>query len=171
MQAFAVIVGLMAIALFFYYRAKAESDMTGRIGIPGNGAPGRAIRRIAGSSPIANIGDPITAAATLMVSMQSEEFVLGDGDEEIIEKLLLNIGDKNAIEAAMDYAKWAAIEVADAKFTIDRLGKYLRTQLDDSEKVHFLELLDEANQKIGGCYDFGSSRMRLARKMGLEVAR
>ena len=127
MQTFAVIIGLMGVALFFYYRAKAEGDGANRLAVPGGRTRRKAIARLSGSSPISDINDPITAAATLMIAIQSEEFVLGDGDEEIVEKLLLNIGDKDSVGSAMDYAKWAVIEVADAKFTIDRLGKYLRT--------------------------------------------
>ncbi len=165
MQTLILIICLLAVAVFFYRRSKGESGISRRLGISST----RSFRPAIGTSPSTKISDAVTAAATLLVSLQSEEFVLGDADEEIIEKLLLNITDEETASTAMGYAKWAVIEVSDASFVIDRLGSLLRSQLTDSEKRQFLEMLDEANLNIGGCYDFGSSRMQLAKQMGLET--
>ncbi len=120
-------------------------------------------------APVASIKDPLVAAATLMVSIQSEEFVLGDGDEEVIGDLLAALSGVEGVEEAINYAKWAVLQVPDAQLTIDELGNFLKSQLTRSEKIDFLELLDEANRKIAGCRDYESSRMRLASKMGLTV--
>ncbi len=166
MQTLISIICLLAIAVFFYRRSKGKNSISRRLGI----SDAKSIRPVITTSPITKISDPVTAAATLLVSLQSEEFVLGDADEEIIENLLLNIAEQETVDAALGYAKWAVIEVSDASFVIDRLGTLLRSQLTDSEKQQFLAMLDEANTNIGGCYDFGSSRMRLAQQMGLETA-
>jgi hypothetical protein len=166
MQTLILIICLLAISVFFYYRSKGENSLSRRLGI----SDARSISPVISTSPITKISDPVTAAATILISLQSEEFVLGDADEEVIEKLLLNITDQETVNAAIEYAKWAVIEVSDATFVIDRLGNLLRSHLDNREKQQFLEMLDEANLKIGGCYDFSSSRIRLAQQMGLEIA-
>ena len=126
-------------------------------------------RKMTGFAAVTAIDDPLVAAATLMVSIQSEEFVLGDGDEEIIAILLARLIEGEAPEQALDYAKWAALQGPNTSYVIDALGNFLRQQLTRPEKMEFLELLDEADQKIGGCHDYGSSRLRLASQMGLKV--
>lgn len=160
------ITGLLLIALYFYHRAKSESGISARLGITYN----QKFLPIGKTSAITRIGDPVVAAATLLFAIQSEEFVLGDADEEVVEDLLLKIADKDAVSAAISYAKWAVIEVSDLEFTIERLGELLSAQLDEEEKIQFLNMIDEANVMIGGCYDYSTSRARLAKKIGLEIA-
>ncbi|MCP4182683.1 MAG: hypothetical protein GY761_05115 [Hyphomicrobiales bacterium] len=166
MSTLIVIIGLLIVAAYFYHRAKSQTSLSVRLGISQN----KPFMQIGKTSAITRIGDPVVAAATLLFSIESEEFVLGDADEEVIENLLLNIASQEAVTSAIDYAKWAVIEVNDANFVIERLGKLLSAQLDKKEKIQLLEMTDEANFRIGGCYDYSNSRARLAKNMGLEIA-
>ena len=166
MSTLIVIICLLIVAIYFYHRAKSQNSLAVRLGISEN----RKFVPIGKTSAVTRISDPVVAAATLLFSIQSEEFVLGDADEEIIENLLLKISDQESVASAIHYAKWAIGEVNDANFVIERLGELLSTQLDKEEKIQFLEMMDEANIKIGGCYDYSTSRACLAKNMGLEIA-
>jgi hypothetical protein len=166
MSTLIVIIGLLIVAVYFYHRAKSQSSLSVRLGIPQN----KTFLPIVKTSAITRISDPVVAAATLLYSIQSEEFVLGDADEEVIENLLLKIADQEIVASAINYARWEIIEVNDANFVIERLGEFLSAQLDKEEKIQFLEMTDEANLKIGGCYDYSTSRSRLAKNIGLEIA-
>lgn len=166
MSTLVIITGLLIAATYFYYRAKSQSSMTVRFGVSNK----RNLIPISKTSPVTRISDPVVAAATLLYSIQSEEFVLGDADEEIIESLLLKISNQEAVSSAVDYAKWAVFEVNDANYVIERLGEFLNAQLDEDEKIQLLEMMDEANLKIGGCYDYSGSKTLLAKNMGLEIA-
>ena len=173
MRLFATIICFLVIGLFWWITMKRSGKNVGRIVSRIGSARGsmrrRALRDIANLSPITAIQKPLIAAATIMVSIQSEEFVLGDGDEEILEILLARLAGEQEIEEAMKYAKWAILQVTDSNAVVDKLGGFLKLQLDNNEKIQFLGLLDEANAKIGGCYDFAASKLRLANMMGIEV--
>ena len=88
----------------------------------------------------------------------------------MIEEMLLNLADKDSVNEAMIYAKWAILQGTERKLVIDKLGTFLKLQLSEDEKIGFLNLLDTANQEIGGCYDYSASRDRLIRRIGLESA-
>jgi len=160
------IFGLIIVAVYFYHRAKSQNSLSARLGIQQN----KTFLPIGKTTAITRISDPVVAAATLLYSMQSEEFVPGDADEDIIKNLLLKIADQQVVDSAIDYAKWAIMEVNDANFVIERLGDLLNAQLDKKEKIEFLKMTEEANSKIGGCYDYANSRSRLAKNIGLEIA-
>ena len=168
------IFGVIMTAVVWWYRlktaSKAVGDVANHIGkIRGNLRRKNLLKK-ADMSPITAIASPLVAASTLLFAMQSEEFVLGEGDEAVIEEMLLNLADKDSVNEAMIYAKWAILQGTERKLVIDKLGTFLKLQLNEDEKIGFLNLLDSANQEIGGCYDYSASRDRLIRRIGLESA-
>jgi hypothetical protein len=160
-------------AIFWWYRLRDAGRIAGKVASKVGTVRGnmrrKALRSKAGMSPITAIDNPLIAAATLMFSTQSEEFVLGDGDEQIIQELLLSLADQESVEEAMIYSKWAITQIGDPNMVIDKLGVFLKTQLEKPEKLRFLELLSEANSEIGGCYNFAATSKRLSRMMGLQT--
>lgn len=173
MHILAAIIGFIVMAFFWWNRLKdagqAAGEVANKVGVVRGNIRRKALRRKAEMSPITAIDNPLIAAATLLFSTQSEEFVLGEGDEEVIEKLLLNLANKENVSEAMIYARWAITQIGDPKMVIDKLGVLLKSQLKDDEKHQLMELLKQANTQIGGCYNFDVTSGRLARKMGLEV--
>lgn len=171
MHILAAILGFIGIAFFWWYRlrdvGKVAGEVVNQAGIARGKFKRKAHLKKANMSPITAIDNPLIAAATLMFSTQSEEFVLGDHDEEVIAELLLTLADKEDVEEAIVYARWAISQIGDPKMVIDKLGIFLKSQLSDDEKLKFLDLLEEANTKIGGCYNFAATNQRLANKMGL----
>ena len=168
------VIGVIMSAVFWWYRIKTASKAVGEVAnqvgkVRGN-IKRKGLRKKASMSPITAIDNPLIAASTLLFSMQSEEFVPGEKDEEVIAGLLLNLADKNSVEEAVIYAKWAVLQVPDSKLVIDKLGKFLKDQLSENEKNEFLALLDAADDEIGGCYNFNASRNRLLRRLGLASA-
>ena len=172
MSILATIIAILAIAFFWRLRnsgaRSASAQIAERIGVRSD-MRRRSGRDLTDLSPINAIKSPLVAAATLMVKTQSEEFVLGDGDEEIIQQLLLDLAPSEEVDEAMHYAKWAVLEISDSDLVIDELGYFLKTQITDAEKTQFVELLELANRKIGGCYDFAASRTRLIKSLEMEV--
>jgi len=171
MQTLIAIAGFIGLVFLWWSRFKTAKSVATKVGgVLGHMQYTRESKK-AGLASLGEIKSPVVAAATIIVSLQSEEFVLGEGDEEIIETLLLRISSREEVSEAMIYAKWAVLQGVSANEIVARLGGFLKSQLDDEEKIWFLELLDEANNAIGGCYDFANSRARLAQSMGLEIAR
>ena len=169
MNILVAILAIIAVYMLWYFRPRSAAGRAKR-GVKRLSAQTSNLKRDAtGFAAIKAIDDPMVAAATLMVSIQSEEFVLGEGDEEIIAILLARLVEGETAERALEYGRWAALQEPDTNLVIDTLGNFLKQQLTRPEKVEFLELLDEAEQKISGCHDYGSSRMRLASQMGLKV--
>ncbi len=173
MHILAAIIGFIAMGLFWWYRlretARVAGEVANKIGTVRGNIRRKNLRDKANMSPITAIDNPLIAAATLMFSIQSEEFVLGDGDEEIIEELLLSLADRKSVEEAMIYGRWAITQITDSGLIVDKLGEFLKTQLEEQEKQQFLSLLQKADREIGGCYNFIATSKRLSRKMGLEV--
>ena len=174
MHILVAIFGVIMTAVIWWYRLKSASKAVGEVAnqigkVRGNLRRKNLLKK-ADMSPITAIDSPLVAASTLLFSMQSEEFVLGDGDEAVIEEILLNLADKDSVSEAMTYAKWAILQGSERKLIIDKLGTFLNSQLSEDEKIGFLNLLDAANQEIGGCYDYNASRNRLIRRIGLESA-
>ena len=160
-----VLSALLLIAIGFYYRSKNTNSIVRRLGIQND----RGFRPLGRRSPVAKINDPIIAAATLIIAVQSEEFVLGEGDTDIVEQLLMRITDQEQAIYATSYAHWAVIEVGELDYIIETLGSFLGQHLNDDEKLEFLEMLDDANSSIGGSYDFDATRRQLIQYLGFET--
>ena len=174
MHILAAIIGFLGIALFWWYRLKDAGKVAGEVAsklgtIRGN-IRREALRKKAGMSPITAIDNPLIAAATLLYSNQSEVTKLGKNEEETIAVILRSIGDQESLQEAIIYARWAVTQIDDTSMVIDKLGKFLRTRLNNEEKYEMLEMLEEANRSIAGSNNFPRSKIRLAGKMGIEIA-
>ena len=173
MHIFATIIGILALVIAWWYKIRSAGKITREVadifGITPGNLSQKALRKLSSNSPITAIQNPLVAAATIIIAIQSEEFVLGQSDEDFIEGLLSPLGEAAQVDEAMTYGKWAAFEISDINVIIDKLGEFLKYQLDKSEKTQFLSMLDEANLEICGCYDYKASRLHLASKLGLEV--
>ncbi len=172
MHILGAIIGFIGMALFWWYRIKdakrAVDDITNTVSKFRGSRKRKALRQQANLSPITAIDNPLVAAATLMIAIQSEEFVLGENDEDDIGKILLNLANQKQVEEAMIYAKWAYQQVPYSEVIIDQLGTYLNNQLTDEEKNNFLDLLKQADDMIGGCHNLANTLAVLSDKLNID---
>lgn len=167
------LVGIIGAAAFWWYRVKFASDAANEaidaVGrVRGNIRRGK-IRKKAAMAPISAIDDPVVAAATLMVSIITEDNVLSPLVEEPIRKELANIAAPAALDEAMIYANWATNQVADVQNVIDVTGAFLAKQLNDDEKQDLVAMTIAAAPANKRSEQFPQRIKRLQQKLGLKL--
>jgi uncharacterized tellurite resistance protein B-like protein len=167
------LVGIIGGAAFWWYRVKATSDVANEafdaVGrVRGNMRRGK-IRKKAAMAPISAIDDPVVAAATIMVSIITEDSILSPLVEQPIRTQLANIATPAKLDETMLYAAWATNQVADVQNVIDVAGAYLSKQLSDDEKHELIEMIVAA-APIDKRSDLFPQRIkRLQQKLGLKL--
>lgn len=164
---------LIAVAVVWWYRIKYMSEAAGEaadaIGRVQSKIRREKMRKKSALSPITAIDNPITAAATIIASIASEDSVLSPILASSVRAQLekLETGDK--LDEALAYAKWASEQVANVPSVIDVAGKYLSTKLNDDEKQELIEMVMNAVPADKRHEAFPDRIKRLRQKLGLLV--
>ena len=168
-----VLVGIIGGAAFWWYRLKytseAANEALNAIGrVRGNMRRGK-IRKKAAMAPISAIDDPVVAAATIMVSIITEDNVLSPLVEQPIRAQLAAIATPAALDEAMIYAAWATNQVAEAQQIIDIAGTFLSKQLNDDEKQELIAMINAAAPTEKRAETYPQNMKRLRQKLGLKL--
>lgn len=154
----------------FRYFGEAASHAVDTVGRMRGNLRRRKLRKQAEMSPVTAIDDPVVAAATILVSIHSEDQPLLPDQEEAIRSELSGIAAGDAVEEAVIYAKWAASQVADVPLVVDRAGKFLATRLNNAEKDQLVRMTEQVAEEAGEAPKFHRLRVeRLRQKLGLMV--
>lgn len=166
------LLGLIGGAAFWWYRlrvvkdaASEAVDAAGRI----RGAYRRhRIRTKNEMAPLTAIDDPITAAATVILSIVSEDDPAGEVRVEALSSELARVSDAGRAEEALIYARWAIGEVVQTTTVIDKISPFLRTALNDAEKADLLAMLDRVAGTGAMPVQYRDRVSRLRVKLGMR---
>jgi hypothetical protein len=171
-----IILGLFSLIMFaaiWWYRMKYLSEAAGEaadaIGRVQSKIRREKMRKKSALAPITAIDDPITAAATIMASIASEDSVLSPILESGVRAQLEKLETGGKLEEALVYAKWASEQVANVPSVIDVAGKYLSTKLNDDEKHELIDMVMNAVPADKRHEAFPDRLKRLRVKLGLQV--
>jgi uncharacterized tellurite resistance protein B-like protein len=167
------LMGIVGGAVFWWYRMKATNDAANEVfdavgRVRGNMRRGK-IRKKAAMAPISAIDDPVVAAATIMVSIITEDTVLSPLVEQPIRAQLANIAAPAKLDETMLYAQWATNQVADVQSVIDIAGAYLSKELSENEKQELVEMIIAAAPVDKRSDLFPQRIKRLQQKLGLKL--
>lgn len=166
------IFGVMAAGAFWWYRLKYMSDAANEVASQVGKVQGhfrrQKLRKKAAVAPVAAIDDPVTAAATVMMAIGSEDKVVTDALETRIRDAIAPIAatKEKAVEA-VTYAKWASDQVADVQTVIDQTAKFLTGKLDEAEKEQLVAMVQSVILKEQRHPLYAQRIDRLRRKLGL----
>jgi hypothetical protein len=165
--------GLIMFAAVWWYRVKYMSEAVGEaadaIGRVQSKIRREKIRKKTAVAPVAAIDDPITAAATIMAAIASEDSVFSPDLEQSVRAQLEKIETGKKLDEAMVYAKWASEQVATVTSVIDIAGKYLSTKLNEEEKLDLIDMVIDAVPAGKRHQAFPDRLKRLRQKLGLQV--
>ncbi len=167
------LMGIVGGAAFWWYRMKVTSDAANEVfdavgRVRGNMRRGK-IRKKAAMAPISAIDDPVVAAATIMVSIITEDTVLSPLVEQPMRAQLASIATPAKLDETMIYATWATNQVADVQNVIDLAGVYLSKQLSHDEKHELIEMILAAAPIDKRSELFPQRIKRLQQKLGLKL--
>jgi len=169
-----IVVGALGAAAFWWYRLKVMHDAAGEVAdavgrVRGN-MRRKKIRRQNELSPVTAIDDPVTAAATLIASIMSDDVQLRSAREDALRKEIAAIAAEGKLDEVLVYAKWAAEQIDDTQVVIDKLGPMLANRLDENEKQGLLDMVRRVAMADGEPLPMLEPRMRrLRQKLGLVV--
>ncbi len=165
--------GLIMFAAVWWYRMKYMSEAVGEaadaIGRVQSKIRREKIRKKTAVAPVAAINDPLTAAATIMAAIASEDSVLSPDLEQSVRTQLERIETGKKLDEAMVYAKWASEQVATVTSVIDIAGKYLSEKLNEDEKLELIDMVIDAVPAEKRHQAFPERLKRLRQKLGLLV--
>lgn len=171
-----ILLGLFSLIMFaaiWWYRMKYMSEAVGEaadaIGRVQSKIRREKIRKKTAVAPVASINDPLTAAATIMASIASEDSVLSPDLEQSMRTQLERIETGKKLDEAIVYAKWASEQVATVTSVIDIAGKYLSQKLNEEEKLDLIDMVIDAVPQDKRHQAFPERLKRLRQKLGLLV--
>lgn len=171
-----ILLGLFSLIMFaaiWWYRIKymseAASEAADAIGRVQSKIRREKIRKKTAVAPVAAINDPLTAAATIMAAIASEDSVLSPDLEQSVRTQLERIETGKKLDEAMVYAKWASEQVATVTSVIDIAGKYLSEKLNEDEKLELIDMVIDAVPADKRHQAFPERLKRLRQKLGLLV--
>ncbi|MGL4489763.1 MAG: hypothetical protein ACRCU5_10010 [Rhizobiaceae bacterium] len=165
--------GLIMFAVIWWYRIKymseAANEAVDAIGKVQSKFRRAKIRKKTAVAPVAAINDPLTAAATIIAAIASEDSVLSPDLEQSMRTELEKIETGPKLDEAMVYAKWASEQVATVTSVIDIAGKYLSEKLNEDEKLELIDMVIGAVPAEKRHQAFPDRLKRLRQKLGLLV--
>lgn len=165
--------GIISVAVIWWYRLKflgtAAREAADAIGRVQSKIRREKMQKKTAVAPIAAINDPVTAAATIMAAIASEDSVFSPDLERSVRAQLEKIETGAKLDEAMAYAKWASEQVATVTSVIDIAGHYLSTALNDEEKLDLIDMVIDAVPEDKRHDAFTDRLKRLRQKMGLQV--
>lgn len=169
MHTLIVIIGIIATAAAWWYRIqymhRAAKDISGAV----SKMRGKNGDKQTTLPSITTIADPVHAAATLMTAIATEERAMTPQIEARLRTAIGEIAPAENIDAAVDYAKLATQEATDVPYVVDQLARFLETQLNGTEKVHLIELVQDVAGADTPPARFIDRLRLLRRKLGLVV--
>ncbi len=169
------VLGIVAAIGIWWWRIKyigeAANEVADRAGRVRGHFRRKKLRAKAAESPITAIEDPVVAAATILISIYSEDGPFLPEVEENIRQTIGGIaGSEGALDEAMIYAKWAASQVDDTLLVIDRAGRFLNSKLNETEKEQLISLVNSVTSDPGLRPKLYKIRMdKLRQRLGLTV--
>lgn len=151
------VLGILGALAFWYYRMKFLSEAASEVGdvvgrIQGQFRTAK-LKKKAGESPITSIGEPIVAAAALMISIAELDDPLSETEVTSIQDQLVELTRPEAAEEAYVYARWATEQVIDTNNVILRLKNMLNEKLNTDERLELLRMVTTAAQAGGDLND------------------
>lgn len=171
-----LIVGAFGAAAFWWYRLKymrdAAVEVTDAVGRIRGNVRRNSLRKKAALSPVTAINDPVTAAATIIIAIASEDTVISDALAERVaaEIRVIAESDEKAQEAVI-YARWAANQIDDVGLVIDKTADLLKARLDEPEKEQLVQMVHAAAPAGERPAAFARRIDQLRRRLGLTTAR
>jgi len=140
------ILGLLSVAAIWWYRMKfmasAASEAADTAGKLRGAYRRRKIRSQSDMSILTAIEDPVVAAATVVLSIVSEDAPPREAHVSALTTALATLSTAAHAEEAVTYAKWVTGQINQATTVIDKVGPILRARLTTSERDDVLRLLD-----------------------------
>jgi len=161
MHILAIIVGIIAAAGAWYWRAKAAKEVVDDVGSVVGRVQGRIrmnnFKKKAEGSALASIEDPALAAAVFLHALANEKRdALHLAEPRIREELGRIVADAD-LDEVVSYAQWAARDVADARDVVRRFKPLWRQKLTREERADLIVMAetiadlgegDDHNQKL-----------------------
>lgn len=166
------IFGLLVAGAVWYYRLKmlgdAASEINNQVGKVQGHFRRQKLRKKSAMAPVTAIDDPVTAAATVMLSIASEDKLVTEELEARIRDAVEPISaNEDKLVEAVTYAKWANNQVADVTTVIDQTSKFLVDKLNEDEKEQLVAMVQSVVLKAERHPLYGQRIDRLRRKLGL----
>lgn len=161
MHILAIVVGIIAAAGVWYWRAKAAKEVVDDVGSMVGRVQGRIrmnnFKKKAEGSALASIEDPALAAAVFLHALANEKRdALHLAEPRIREELGRIVADAD-LDEVVSYAQWAARDVADARDVVRRFKPLWRQKLTREERADLIVMAetiadlgegDDHNQKL-----------------------
>jgi len=161
MHILAVVVGIIAAAGVWYWRAKAAKEVVDDVGNVIGRVQGRIrmnnFRKKAEGSVLASIEDPALAAAVFLHALANEKRdALHLAEPRIRDEINRIVADAD-LDEVVSFAQWAARDVADARDVVRRFKPLWRQKLTREERADLVAMAetiaglgdaDDHNQKL-----------------------
>jgi uncharacterized tellurite resistance protein B-like protein len=166
MHILGIIIAIVAGLGFWWWRIQqAREAAASMIDLAGKakGAISRArFKAKAGSSVLAGVEDPGTAAATLLYSLSAMKRPVTLSDEDRIDGLLERVCRLNKRERAdaLAFAAWAAVQVADTNEIVRRFLPLWERTLEEVQRRELIDMALEIAEAGGAPSDAQSAAIK-----------
>lgn len=177
MHILAALIGFLIAVSFWWYRLKivkdASKDAIDALGRTRGKMRRNKIKKQSSLSAITALNDPIDVAATIILSILSDEtinqdFLPEESQVDAVRHVIRRITNEKRAEETAIYARWAVTQVVDARVVIDKGALLLNERLTYDEKKQFIALLDEAGALAGKPSTFETAKKRLEQRLGVQ---
>jgi hypothetical protein len=146
MHIVAIVVGIIAAAGVWYWRAKAAKEVVDDVGSMVGRVQGRIrmnnFKKKAEGSALASIEDPALAAAVFLHALANEKRdALHLAEPGIREQIGRIVADAD-LDEVLSYAQWAARDVADARDVVRRFKPLWRQKLTREERADLIVMAE-----------------------------
>lgn len=169
----AIVIVLMSVALW-WNRLKVIRAVAGEAGEASAQLEGRLrrnrLRKKSALAPVEAIDDAVTAAATVILAIATEDVVMPELVEQRLRSAMTPIakGEKHLNEV-MVYARWASNQVADVPTVIHKTAAFLKPRLSMTEKEQLIAKVFAVTLDTERHAMFKQRILLLQRKLGLTV--
>jgi hypothetical protein len=168
------IAGILGAGAFWWYRVqymgKAAGEVADAIGHVRGNMRRNALRKKSALSPITAIDDPVVAAATVILAINTEDGPLDEDQEARLREQVEGIAPSaQKADEALVYAKWASDQVADVHIVIDKCAVFLKDFLSEDEKEGLVGVVEAVSLPGQRRAMFARRVELLRRKLGLVV--
>ncbi len=167
------IFGIVAAAAWWWYRARhiAEAGKDASRTLKAAGRKWRAdqLAHPASVAPVLKVGDPLTAAAIVVLSIVCEGGEVSRRAENRLRELLLELGPPDRVESAIAEANRIQGGTSRTADVVDLLGDRLREWLEPLERSRLLEIIrDVAQVSARRPAHISNHIVRLRERLGVE---